>query len=191
MLPRLTLFIFWISKCCWFLSSLIWRFLACSISQLSSLSFSISLRSLFTSSSAALLLFAVRESCLLFQISTSDFFWLISLANLSFSLRSWVLCLSIMSIFSSNSFIFLPLAFKMPTSSTREMFSCSRFLMSTSKDYEPPVLDPVALKGLVDDLFIFLTLNIILITINLTPPINMLQLAKILFWAWRIYSPQS
>lgn len=55
--------------------------------------------------------------------------------------------------------------------------------MSTSKDYEPPVLDPVALKGLVDDLFIFLTLNIILITINLTPPINMLQLAKILFWA--------
>ena len=29
--------------------------------------------------------------------------------------------------------------------------------MRTSSDSDPPVLDPVTLKGLVDDLFIFLT----------------------------------
>ena len=60
-------------------------FLMCSMSVIYSLSFSISLRRRRFSRSLEVDRLMETVSCLLFHISTSDFFWLMSLANFSFS----------------------------------------------------------------------------------------------------------
>ena len=143
-------------------------FFMCSMSVISSFTFSISLSSFLFSRSLVAVRVTDRLSYLFFQTSTSFFFWLMSLASRSFSLRSWSLCLTMSSVLSSSSLTFLLLALRMLISSTKLLFSLSSDRISSSRD--SGVVPPVALPpptpryGLVLDLFILNNDNII--TVN-------------------------
>ncbi len=137
-------------------------FFKCSKSVMSSLSFSISFKRRRFSWSKDVFRLADNVSYLLFHTSTYDFFWLISLANFSFSDKSWVLCLRTKSILSSKSPTFFVLFLRTVISSTRLLFSLSKDRMICSSDSTLPELGvrlaPVFLNGLVLDRFIVWTI---------------------------------